>query len=584
MAVAGAGAEWKKIQNPNTTQGGNTMKKTLALILALVMAMSLCSFSVAEERETAVAADGTVFYKTGLPIVDPALNYTVTMWGTTTASDPNTFEMVQKWEADTGINFEIVGVSADGKEERKNLMWASGDYPAVLGPQIVNENDLATYGPMGVLIDLKPYIDEYMTESRQWVSEEAWNNIWGQLTYPNGAIYSFPTVTAYYKCDSTVPSINTTWLAKLGMDIPETPEEFVEYLRAVKNTDLNGNGKADEVPMTTQNWEGVYEAYAVAGWTGELTGIKQIEDGKVVLPLIGEATKQQAIWLNQLWNEGLIDMEIYTQDENMMKGRAQNPELTFGFSTVWREGNVFGEELARNYFPMKPLKGEAGTQKWYGTQDTTYVGINWALTANCGAPEIMARFIDYMWDPYISMQNNYGPYDVAWKKIEDPAYPDGLWEQVCPEGFTTIGDWFVDNHFQQVPRLCYGFHEEANNGYGLKFKDPNLPDWRTLTTSLVDAEGRFCKGGDQKYVHDNILGDCIINDFPPVKPTQEETDELNLIEPDFEKYVEESLTRFITGEMNIETEWDTYVETVKSMGYERLLEIYQQQYDRYIGK
>ena len=28
-----------------------------------------------------------------------------------------------------------------------------------------------------------------------------------------------------------------------------------------------------------------------------------IEDGKVVLPLIGDATKEQAIWLHQLWEE-----------------------------------------------------------------------------------------------------------------------------------------------------------------------------------------------------------------------------------------------------------------------------------------
>ena len=35
------------------------------------------------------------------------------------------------------------------------------------------------------------------------------------------------------------------------------------------------------------------------------------------------------------------------------------------------------------------------------------------------------------------------------------------------------------------------------------------------------------------------------------------------------------LTRFITGDADIETEWDSYLETLNSQGLPRLLEIYQ---------
>src|SRR5699024_7776392 len=45
------------------------------------------------------------------------------------------------------------------------------------------------------------------------------------------------------------PWINEEWLDNLGMDMPETTEEFYEYLKAVKEQDPNGNGKADEVPF-----------------------------------------------------------------------------------------------------------------------------------------------------------------------------------------------------------------------------------------------------------------------------------------------------------------------------------------------
>lgn len=39
-------------------------------------------------------------------------------------------------------------------------------------------------------------------------------------------------------------------------------------------------------------------------------------------------------------------------------------------------------------------------------------------------------------------------------------------------------------------------------------------------------------------------------------------------------------TRFITGELDIDSEWESHVETVKNMGLDRMLEIDQAAYDR----
>ena len=234
------------------------MKKWFAILLAIVCLFGVLSIGNAEERVKVKAADGTEFYETGLPIVDPDQNVELTIWGVTSASDPNTFEMCKKYEEETGIHINWIGVSQDGLEERKNLMWASGDYPDILGPSIPNDSDINMYGPMGIIIPLNEYIDKYPNTFRaNCGGEEVWNNVWGKLTYPDGNIYAFPTVMDYFNCDNTVPSINIDWLEKLGMKMPETPDEFVEYLRAVKTQDPNGNGKADEIPFVTQNWRGI---------------------------------------------------------------------------------------------------------------------------------------------------------------------------------------------------------------------------------------------------------------------------------------------------------------------------------------
>lgn len=548
------------------------MKKWFAVLLAIVCLFGVLSIGNAEERVKVKTADGTEFYETGLPIVDPDQNVELTIWGVTSASDPNTFEMCKKYEEETGIHINWIGVSEDGLEERKNLMWASGDYPDILGPSIPNDSDINMYGPMGIIIPLNEYIDKYLNTFRaNCGGEEVWNNVWGKLTYPDGNIYAFPTVMDYFNCDNTVPSINIDWLEKLGMKMPETPEEFVEYLRAVKTQDPNGNGKADEIPFVTQNWRGIFESYAVAGWTGELAGIKYIEDGKVVYPVSSDAVKEAARWLHQIYEEGLMDPEIYTQDENMMKGKAQGDELIYGFSTVWREGNVFGEKNSLSYFPMKPLQGKDGKRLWYGTKDRSLVSSQWCVTSACKYPEIAARFVDYLYDPLMSLQSDYGPVGIA---LEEQA--DGTYKQITPAGYSTIAEWFIDNHFQQMPRLEIGTFLTCNDGKGILYTDPEQLTW-TQMTERYTAE----IGGYQKNVQDMIVGEYVTTAFPGVKPTQEETDELQLLEGDFTKYVEESLTRFVTGEMSIDNDWDAYVQRVNELGYERLMAIYQQQYDRY---
>ena len=44
--------------------------------------------------------------------------------------------------------------------------------------------------------------------------------------------------------------INKTWLENLGLEMPTTTEEFENVLKAFKDQDPNGNGVADETPLS----------------------------------------------------------------------------------------------------------------------------------------------------------------------------------------------------------------------------------------------------------------------------------------------------------------------------------------------
>ncbi len=55
------------------------------------------------------------------------------------------------------------------------------------------------------------------------------------------------------------------WLDKLGLKMPETTEELYQVLKAFKEQDPNGNGQADELPLSTSKigdgWNNSFDLY-----------------------------------------------------------------------------------------------------------------------------------------------------------------------------------------------------------------------------------------------------------------------------------------------------------------------------------
>ena len=82
------------------------------------------------------------------------------------------------------------------------------------------------------------------------------------LTMPDGNIYSLPSFYDPALLSMLIGTpiwINQEWLDQLGMKEPQTTEEFYAYLKAVKETDLNGNGKHDEIPFASAGITGIID-------------------------------------------------------------------------------------------------------------------------------------------------------------------------------------------------------------------------------------------------------------------------------------------------------------------------------------
>ena len=65
-----------------------------------------------------------------------------------------------------------------------------------------------------------------------------------------------------------------------------------------------------------------------------------------------------------------------------------------------------------------------------------------------------------------------------------------------------------------------------------------------------------------------------------MKFTPEEKEEKSTIEVSLESYLSQARTDFITGSKDLDDDWGAYVEGIRNLQMDRLVEIYQQVYDR----
>src|SRR5699024_5938829 len=203
-------------------------------------------------------------------------------------------------------------------EEKRNLaLGAGGDLPDAFYISSIPSNDIYKYGKQGTFLELTDVIDEYAPNLKKLMDE--YPEIRKGMTFPDGNIYSLPSLVSPDYLSFRVgdrPYINKEWLAELDMDVPETTEEFYEYLKAVKEGDPNGNGEADEVP---------YGAPSITGLVGWLRGSYGIankgvrnanidwdeEKEEVRFYPTTDRYKEMLEYINKLYEEELIEQNIF---------------------------------------------------------------------------------------------------------------------------------------------------------------------------------------------------------------------------------------------------------------------------------
>ncbi len=475
-----------------------------------------------------------------------------------TADNWNDVMIFNKYKEMTNINVKWEQVPHASLAEKRNLALAGGNLPDAFHNTGMPTADILKYGEQGIFVPLNDLIEEYAPNFNKILEENP--DVKQALTFPDGNIYSFPLMAEpefYSYRMGPKPRINEEWLDALGMDMPETLEDFYQYLKAVKDGDPNGNGKADEIPYgapslgTLINY--LQGAFGLSNkGTSNLNVDIDPKSGELRFFPITNEYKQMLEYINKLYSEGLIEQSIFTTTTEQYL--ANGSESKYG-STVWYNPiDIFGEK-ASVYTGMPALEGPNGDKQFNSLMPTVVIPGAFVITNANKNPEATVRWIDYFYGDEGMKLFFMG---VEGETFEENA--DG--ELVYMDHIINSADGLT--YEQEVAKyLTYpggGFPSITHRKY---FKGP--------ANSPADLEAA-----------EKLIPNLVESPWAPFKYTNEETKTLVGLGGDIEKYVTEMTDKFIAGEVPF-SKWDEYVKTIENIGLEEYMMIKTDAMKRYEG-
>ncbi|EGC70570.1 ABC transporter, solute-binding protein [Enterococcus casseliflavus ATCC 12755] len=472
-------------------------------------------------------------------------------------NDPNDKLIFQRLEEETNLHIDWTNYSSDFAEKR-NLDIASGDLPDAIFNAAAGDYDLLNWAESGVIVPIEDLIEDYMPNLKKIFDE---NPEYRQMsTAPDGHIYSMPWIEELGEGKESIHTvngmawINKEWLDNLGLEMPQTTDQLMTVLEAFKTQDPNGNGEADEIPFSFINNGGNEDLKFLMGAFGLGDNDDHLvvdNDGQVQFTANKEGYKEAIKYFNEMNNKGLIDKEAFEQDWNTYV--AKGKEHKYGVYFTWDKANITGADDSYDVLPV--LAGPDGTKHVTRTNGMGFSRDRFVITSANKNLELTARWIDKMYEPLQSVQNNWGTYgDEAQANIFESK--DGMLKHLPLEG-TAPGE----------------LRQKTEAGGPLAVLDSY---YGTVTTMPDDAKWRL------DLMHDTYLP-YITEDniYPRVFLEKEETDRLAKIETDMWDYIYRKRAEWITGG-KIDEEWEEYLAELERVGLEEWIQIKQTGYDNFL--
>ena len=547
-------------------------RRIMAMVLAAGMILSLtaCGGSKKPELNTGELQEVDPA-ELKFPLAEKATLTGMISYPANTESNPNNRTIFKRLQEKTNVEIEWTAIQGDQWGDKITLAMANLDtltdfvFTAGFG-----DNDLLRYADQGVIIPLEEYIDAYMPNLKTVFDK--YPEYRAMSTAPDGHIWALPWIEQLGSEKTAIQTvgdmsfINKKWLDFLRLEVPQTVDEFEQTLIAFRDhaSELQAEFgiEGSIIPMSCIVNDGNQDPAILINGFGEGYGdcdqgrhIAVTDDLKVICTATQQGFKDGIAWLHSLYEEGLIDPEAFTQEwaTYVAKGKSGR----YGVCFSWDVANI---DNITDWVPLPALTADTrNITPENGSFTSGYDRGRCVVTAVAKNPALVCAWLDQMYDPFQSPQNNWGTYG------EDDEF------DIFVLGKNDKGEDMLQHAPLGDASPVEVREAESVNGplavldeyYGVYVTCPDDAQYR-----LDWIKDYYTPDMNTKYVYPNVF------------MSQEDTEELSNLQTDITKTINAARSEWIMNGFT-DADWDDYLKSLDAYGLNDMLEIFQKYLDAY---
>ncbi len=488
-----------------------------------------------------------------------------------TESNPNNRTIFKRLQEQTNVEIDWTAIQSDQWGDKIALSMAN---PEELSDFVFSagfgDSDLLKYADQGIIIALEEYIDAYMPNLKAVFDK--YPEYRTMCTDTEGHIWAFPWIEQLGSEKTAIQTvgnmsfINKKWLDFLGLEIPETVDEFEQVLIAFRDnasklqTEFGIEGSI--IPMSCIVNDGDQDPAILINGFGEGYGdadkgrhIAVTDDKKVICAATQEGYKKGIQWLHKLKEEGLIDPEAFTQEWSTYVSKGKSGRYGVCFS--WDVANI---DNLKDWVPLPALTADTtNITPQNGSFTSGFDRGRCVVTAVAKNPALVCAWLDQMYAPMQSPQNNWGTYgeDDEFDIFEMGKNEEG--EDMLKHA--PLGD---ASPVEVREAECVGGPLAILDEYYGKYV--TCPDDAQYRLDWI--EEYYTPDMHTKYVYPNVF------------MNREDTEELSNLQADIEKTIKAKKSEWIM-EGFTDADWDEYIKSLEAYGLEDYLAIFQKYLDSF---
>ncbi|MEA4998527.1 MAG: extracellular solute-binding protein [Candidatus Limiplasma sp.] len=554
------------------------MRRLLGLWLALMVALGMFTFAAAEAQpeitnqeiyDLYLAAEDNV-----MPICAPG-EITLTIYTELDEYAANFMQsyeehpIVKRVEEITGLDLKFIHPPTGDDGTFFNMTIASGDYPDIFMATTDSSRFDKIYpgGIQGavqdkVLADNDALIRKYAKNYLYYMSI-ADKNTYRNTADDNGML----TLGTPFACDF-IRGINNMgfitrkdMLDRYGLAVPKTIDELTAVMRTLKENGV-------EVPMalgTLDNYRYNDSNFLSGAFGVVMNGYQVDENGKVFYSRANEGYKA---YLNQMaswYNEGLIDRDFVNRDVKDALKMFYNDRTAFCAIGNWQTTEIVSLGTAENpdfaIYPVRVPRLTDPEAPYHLGNPLAEGGVgDMLISATCKHPEAAVKLLDYLYNMDLAQLAYWGVGELE----------DGTSTYIInADGMHEYGDAIVGN-----PDWPY---ETIRHKYTLQIfqrqllEEPERFEYSDPLCQIAWDEWGY------KTDRDGRLPESISR-------TVEEDTVFTRNQVEIETYSDEMIYKFITGSLDVDAQWDSFVASLYEMGLAENEQIQQAAYERWLQR